>query len=84
MSLRGQIALVTGATGGIGTAICRLLASHGCSIALHYNSDQEGSINLLEELKEEYCKEIGSKFIAYKADMGDYDQVSAFNQRQEE
>lgn len=74
--LSGQIALVTGASGGIGTAICRLLASHGCSVAMHYNSDQDGAIALLEELKEAYMHEFGSKFIVYKADLGEYEEVS--------
>ncbi|KAF2660267.1 3-oxoacyl-reductase [Lophiostoma macrostomum CBS 122681] len=75
MSLKGRIALVTGASGGIGTAICRLLASQGCSIALHYNSDQDGSDRLWEELEEMYSSQYGSKFVAHQADMGDYNQV---------
>lgn len=74
--LSGQIALVTGATGGIGTSICRLLAYHGCSVAMHYNSDQDSAIGLLEEFKEEFMHAYGSKFVAYKADMGNYEEVS--------
>ncbi len=34
MSLKGQVALVTGAGSGIGEALCRSLAVEGCSIAL--------------------------------------------------
>jgi 3-oxoacyl-[acyl-carrier protein] reductase len=74
--LSGQIALVTGATGGIGLSICRHLAFHGCSVAMHYNSDQDGAIELLDEFKEEYVHKFGSKFVSYKADMGIYDEVS--------
>ena len=73
--LSGQIALITGATGGIGTSICRLLASLGCSLAMHYNSDQDGALELLEEFKEGAMHVFGSKFVTYKADMGNYDEV---------
>ncbi|KAH7113287.1 3-oxoacyl-reductase [Dendryphion nanum] len=73
--LSGQIALVTGGTGGIGAAVCRLLASHGCSVALHYNSDQDGAIELLDELKDEYCHVYGSKFVCYGADLGEWEEV---------
>lgn len=73
--LSGKIALVTGATGGIGTAICRLLAQMGCSIGLHYNSDQDSALALLEEFKENYMHIYGSKFVCYGADLGNYDEV---------
>lgn len=32
--------LVTGASGGIGAAICKALASRGVTVALHYQSDR--------------------------------------------
>ncbi|KAF2019838.1 3-oxoacyl-reductase [Aaosphaeria arxii CBS 175.79] len=74
-TLSGQIALVTGATGGIGASICRMLAVRGCSVAMHYFSDQDGAIELMEEFKEEYMHRFGSKFASYKADLGNYDEV---------
>ncbi|KAF2279571.1 3-oxoacyl-reductase [Westerdykella ornata] len=73
--LSNHIALVTGATGGIGTAICHILASHGCSVSMHYNSDQGAAFKLLWDLKQDYEAEFGSKFCVYKADLADYDQV---------
>lgn len=39
MSLAGRVAIVTGARGGLGTAIARSLASQGASLVLH---DREG------------------------------------------
>lgn len=74
--LCGKIALVTGATGGIGTVMCRRLAGLGCSIGLHYNTDQDAALALLEELKEDYMHLYGSKFVCYGADLGNYDEVS--------
>jgi 3-oxoacyl-[acyl-carrier protein] reductase len=37
------IMLVTGASGGIGSAICRVLARRGATLVLHYQSDHEGA-----------------------------------------
>src|SRR5450432_1475705 len=35
--------LVTGASGGIGAAICKALALRGATVAIHYQSDREGA-----------------------------------------
>ena len=37
------IVLVTGASGGIGSAICRVLARRGATLALHYQADPDGA-----------------------------------------
>jgi len=50
MSLRDRSALVTGAAGGIGQAICRALAAAGASIAVHYNTQAGQAQNLADEL----------------------------------
>ena len=38
--IEGRLALVTGASGGIGRACCKELASEGCHIALTYSSNE--------------------------------------------
>ncbi|KAF2124223.1 putative short-chain dehydrogenase/reductase [Dothidotthia symphoricarpi CBS 119687] len=73
--LDGQLALITGSTGGIGSATSRLLASLGCRIALHYNSDVETATLLKNELQKKHPHELNRNFMSFKADMGDYDQV---------
>lgn len=70
-SLEGHLALVTGGTGGIGAATCLTLASHGFSIAIHYNSNSTKAEELLHELRSN--KNVRAE--AFQADMGDYEQV---------
>lgn len=38
--LQGRLALVTGASGGIGSSCARALAAEGCDVALHYSSSK--------------------------------------------
>src|SRR5215470_11091358 len=46
-------ALVTGASGGIGAAICAVLASRGLAVALHYQSGREAAEATRRSLKGE-------------------------------
>lgn len=43
MELSGRVALVTGGSGDLGTAICRALAEAGCDIAVGYVGNREGA-----------------------------------------
>lgn len=69
--LKSDLALVTGATGGIGKATCTSLAALGCSIAVHYNAAVDGAKALVAQLEK-----MGVKAQAFQADLGDYDEVS--------
>jgi 3-oxoacyl-[acyl-carrier protein] reductase len=70
VEIKGQLALVTGGTGGIGKATCLALADLGCNIAVHYNKASETARSLVTELKGK-----GVKAEAFQADLRDYDEV---------
>jgi hypothetical protein len=70
MGLRPHLTLVSGASGGIGKATCRSLASMGCTIAVHYHSSTEAANALVEELRG-----MGVKAEAFKADLTNYEKV---------
>lgn len=40
--LEGQVVIITGASGGIGKVICKVLAMEGVNIAAHYLKDRDG------------------------------------------
>lgn len=61
-----KFALVLGASGEIGNAICLNLAEAGWSIYLHYANNKENVETLLTKLNESYPKQ---EFIVVQADM---------------
>jgi len=75
MSVQGKLALITGASGGIGQATAIALAIRGCSIAVHYNSARAAADDLVAELS----KLSGVRAHAFQADLGDYDSVRAMH-----
>lgn len=51
MSLKGKVALVTGASKGVGKGIALELARRGCAVAVNYNSDREGAQATAKEIE---------------------------------
>lgn len=66
ISLSGKAALVTGASGGIGSACARALSELGASIAVHYNSGRQPAEALVAELNGK-----GARAIAVQGDLTD-------------
>ncbi|MFD3156278.1 elongation factor P 5-aminopentanone reductase [Haloimpatiens sp. FM7330] len=67
MDLGGKVALVTGASRGIGRSIALELAKNGTSVILNYRKDDEGANETLELIKK-----LGGYGTLYKTDISDY------------
>jgi 3-oxoacyl-[acyl-carrier protein] reductase len=72
--LTGRKALVTGATGGIGEAIARILHAQGATVGLHGTRTEK-----LEAL----AADLGDRVRLFPADLTDRDQVKALGQKVE-
>jgi len=62
--LRGKVAIVTGASKGIGAGIAKRFGAAGASVVVNYASSREGADKVVAEIKKE-----GGKAIAVKADV---------------
>lgn len=52
LSLSGKTAVVTGGAGGIGTAICLVLARAGAHVGIHYHSSEAGAFALKQQINQ--------------------------------
>ena len=71
-SLAGQVALVTGASRGIGAAIARELAAAGATVVVNYASSPEAAQAVVAEIEAS-----GGKAWAHQANVAEEDQVEA-------
>ncbi len=69
---QGRIAIVTGASKGIGRAIARELAAGGCHLVINYMSDKAGAEQTLAEIEEE-----GGRGEIYQFDVRDAEAAAA-------
>ena len=73
--LKGKVAVVTGASRGIGRAIAKKLASLGAFVVVNYNGSQERA----EKVKQE-IEEAGGTAAIYQCDVSDYGKCETFIQ----
>lgn len=73
MILKGKVAIVTGATRGIGRAIALELAKEGADISFNYLKNTEQAKNLVKEINS-----LGRKAFAEQVDISDFAKVKDF------
>lgn len=62
--LSGKVAIVTGASKGIGASVAKHLAEEGAAVVVNYSSSKKGADNVVSEIVKQ-----GGKAIAIQADM---------------
>jgi 3-oxoacyl-[acyl-carrier protein] reductase len=70
MQLQNQVAIVTGASRGIGAAIARKLASEGASVVVNYSKNAGAADAMVAEIEKK-----GGRATAIQADMADLAQI---------
>ncbi|MGC8467362.1 MAG: glucose 1-dehydrogenase [Acidithiobacillus sp.] len=80
LDLQKRVALVTGASGGLGQAIATTLAAAGARVAVHYGKDAQGAAQVVESIRQQ-----GGEAQAFAADVADvaavHELVAAVEQR---
>lgn len=70
MKLQDRIALVTGASKGIGAAIAVGLAKEGADVAINYNGDRDGAEQTAQQVRA-----LGRRALVVKADIGNVREI---------
>ncbi|PWH20444.1 MAG: beta-ketoacyl-ACP reductase [Anaerolineae bacterium] len=76
LPLSNRVAVVTGASRGIGKAIAIEFAKRGAKVVINYRNHEEAALHVLEQIRA--C---GSDGIVYQADISQFDQAQALIKR---
>src|SRR5438105_12960407 len=77
--LEGHVALITGASRGIGAATARLFAQHGAAVGVNYHASAARAHEVVEAIRAE-----GGRAIAVQASVDDAGEIEAMVQRVEQ
>ncbi|MGD8458084.1 MAG: 3-oxoacyl-[acyl-carrier-protein] reductase [Anaerolineales bacterium] len=69
--LKGRVAVVTGASRGIGKAIALELAKQGANVIVNYVSSEDSANEVVKQIES-----LGSRSLAMKADVSDFNQAT--------
>ncbi|WAQ88696.1 hypothetical protein PtA15_10A115 [Puccinia triticina] len=70
----GRLGVVTGASGGIGSACARALAQEGCDLGLHYHSNPDSAAKLASELR---AKHPAQTFTLHRANLSNREETQS-------
>jgi len=70
--LEGKVAIITGASRGIGSGIAKVFAQHGANVAFTYSSSAESALALENELNA-----LGIKSKGYKSNAANFNEAQA-------
>jgi 3-oxoacyl-[acyl-carrier protein] reductase len=71
LGLKDKVAIITGASRGIGAASAKALAHHGATVVINYIKSKDKAEELLDEIKK-----AGGKGLVFQADVRDQDAVN--------
>ena len=75
--LKGKVAVITGASRGIGAEVARVFAKNNAKVVVNYNKSEKQAVNLVEELKKMGNENKGCA-IAVKADVSRKEEAELF------
>lgn len=77
-TMKGKVAVITGAARNMGRAFAQALAQHGCDVVVHYNSDSSAAD---AEVTASLVQQAGSRALLVKGDLTNHENVvSLFEQ----
>lgn len=64
--LKGNVAIITGSSSGVGAATARLLATQGCHVLINYNANADGAASVAAD-----CERLGVETLVFGGSVAD-------------